>query len=48
MKGLLEDLWRAKICLTLLPVEMCYKIDEIRAFIYRNSSQGNQGSNRGS
>jgi hypothetical protein len=28
--------------------EMCYKIDEIRAFIYRNSSQGNQGSNRGS
>jgi len=38
MRGLLEDLWRAKSCLTLLPVEMCYKIDEIRGFIYRNSS----------
>ena len=47
MRGLLADLWRAKTCLTLLPVEMCYKIEEIRGFIYRNSSQSNLGSDRG-
>jgi hypothetical protein len=41
MRGLLADLWRAKTCLTLLPVDMCYKIEEIRGFIYRNSSQSN-------
>jgi hypothetical protein len=38
MKSLLEELWRAKACLALLPIEMCFRIEEIRAFIYRNSS----------
>lgn len=38
MKGLLEELWRAKACLAVLPVEACFRIEEIRSFIYRNSS----------
>lgn len=38
MRNLLEELWRAKTCISLLPVEMCFRIEEIRNFIYRNSS----------
>lgn len=38
MNSLLEELWRAKACLTLLPIELCFRIEEIRSFIYRNSS----------
>ena len=38
MRGLLEELWRAKACLSVLPVEQCFRIEEIRNFIYRNSS----------
>jgi hypothetical protein len=38
MQGLLEELWRAKTCLSVLPMEICFRIEEIRAFIYRNSS----------
>jgi hypothetical protein len=38
MRNLLEELWRAKSCLQLLPVELCFRIEDIRAFIYRNSS----------
>ena len=38
MQGLLEELWRAKTCLSVLPMDICFRIEEIRAFIYRNSS----------
>lgn len=38
MRNLLEELWRAKSCLSLLPVELCFRIEDIRAFIYRNSN----------
>ena len=38
MRSLLNELWRAKTCLTLLPVDQCFKIEEIRGFVYRNSS----------
>ena len=38
MKGVVEELWRAKMCLSVLPVEICFRIEEIRSFIYRNSS----------
>jgi hypothetical protein len=49
MNGLLNELWRAKACLSLLPVDVCYKIDDIRAFIYRNSSAaGSSGGKDGS
>lgn len=36
--NLLDELWKAKSMLSVLPIDMCFKIEEIRGFIYANSS----------
>ena len=36
--NLLDELWKAKSMLSVLPIETCFKIEEIRLFIYANSS----------
>jgi len=38
VKKMLLDLWKAKSMLSVIPVELCFKIDEIRRFIYANST----------
>ena len=39
---LMDELWKAKLLLSVLPIEVCFKIEEIRAFIYANSSSNTQ------
>mmetsp|Transcript_30682 Transcript_30682/g.22758 ORF Transcript_30682/g.22758 Transcript_30682/m.22758 type:complete len:143 (+) Transcript_30682:2310-2738(+) len=38
LKGLTEEIWKAKSSLILLPTDLCFRIEDIRQFIYRNSS----------